>query len=314
VSRAIDGSGVRITASMTGCAHDCGKAGTSPFSIQAWTQAMGLTSHDAMGACNSVVEQLSAELRALKKSYAIVVAGCHLPACKQLMRAMRLRIAISGWTLFCIAHSPVSHEETGDHASRHVTPVSTSILKVRTMRHGTMRLALAITLLGSRAAAQTASVDGRLPQPRSVTIDRSLSDRRAAAMVRAARLFYAFWDTGDASLVREAVSQRFSDNTLPKGRPQGITGLEFASRGFRAALPDLRCSVEDLLVVGDKITARLAFTGTHTGTFMGKPATGRPVKFLAIDVLRVENGKIVEDWHLEDNLTLMQQLGVVPEL
>jgi predicted ester cyclase len=67
-------------------------------------------------------------------------------------------------------------------------------------------------------------------------------------------------------------------------------------------------------VVGDKATARLTFTGTHAGTFMGKPATGRPVKFLAIDILRIEHGKIVEDWHLEDNLTFMQQLGVAPEL
>jgi predicted ester cyclase len=110
------------------------------------------------------------------------------------------------------------------------------------------------------------------------------------------------------------VSQRFIDNTLPKGRPQGLAGLEYASRNFRAAVSDLRCTIEDLLVVGDKVTARLTFTGTHTGPFMGKPATGHQVKFLAIDVLRIENGKIVEDWHLEDNLALMQQLGVVPEL
>ena len=110
------------------------------------------------------------------------------------------------------------------------------------------------------------------------------------------------------------MSQRFIDNTLPKGRPQGLAGLEYASRIFRAAVPDLRCTIEDLLVVGDKVTARLTFTGTHTGPFMGKPATGHQVKFLAIDVLRIENGKIVEDWHLEDNLALMQQLGVVPEL
>jgi predicted ester cyclase len=133
-------------------------------------------------------------------------------------------------------------------------------------------------------------------------------------MVRTARLFYAFWDTGDTAFTREAVSERFADNTLPKGRPQGRAGLAFASRSFREAVPDLRCTVENLLVVGDKITARLTFTGTHTGTFGRRPATGHPIKFLAIDILRLEDGKIVEDWHLEDNLTLMQRLGVVPEL
>jgi predicted ester cyclase len=64
-------------------------------------------------------------------------------------------------------------------------------------------------------------------------------------------------------------------------------------------------------VSGDKITARLLFTGAHKGEFMGHPATGKPVTFFAIDILRIRGGKIVEDWHLEDNLTLLEQLGVV---
>jgi predicted ester cyclase len=182
------------------------------------------------------------------------------------------------------------------------------------MRYIAICGSLATTLLATSVAAQAAAGGRELPQPKSVTVDRSLGAARSEAMVRAARYFYAFWDTGDATFAREAVSERFIDNTLPKGRPQGRAGLEVASRNFRAAVPDLRCTIEDLLVVGDKVTARLTFTGTYTGTFMGKPGTGRPVKFLAIDILRVEDGRIVEDWHLEDNLTLMQQLGVVPEL
>ena len=180
--------------------------------------------------------------------------------------------------------------------------------------HRTICLGLATILLTARAIAQTAGADHELPEPQSVTVDQSLGAQRAAVMVRAARLFYAFWDTGDSTFAREAVSERFTDNTLPKGRPQGLAGLAFASRSFRAAVPDLRCTIEDLLVVGDKITARLTFTGTHRGRFMGRPPTEHRVRFLAIDILRVEDGRIVEDWHLEDNLTLMQQLVAVPEL
>src|SRR6266404_37723 len=82
-------------------------------------------------------------------------------------------------------------------------------------------------------------------------------------------------------------------------------------RLFEVAVPDLHCTIEDLLVSGDKITARLLFTGTHRGEFMGHPATGKPVRYFAIDILRIRGGKIVEDWHLEDNLTLFEQLGVV---
>jgi len=150
-----------------------------------------------------------------------------------------------------------------------------------------------------------------LPQPESMTVDRSLSKADAAQMIKTTRLFYAFWDTGDAGYAAASVDNLFHDNTLPEGRPQGPEGLLFASQAFRRAVPDLHCKIEDLLVSGDKVTARLVFTGTHKGEFMGHPPTGRPVRFSAIDVLRIRNGRIVEDWHLEDNLTLLQQLGVV---
>jgi predicted ester cyclase len=150
-----------------------------------------------------------------------------------------------------------------------------------------------------------------LPQNESMTVDRCLSPADAAQMTRTARLFYAFWDTGNEDDASAAVDKDFRDNTLPDGRPQGPKGLLYASRTIRSAVPDLHCAIEDLLVSGDKVTARLLFTGTHTGEFMGHPATGKPVRFLAIDILRIRDGKIVEDWHLEDNLTLLEQPGVV---
>jgi len=150
-----------------------------------------------------------------------------------------------------------------------------------------------------------------LPQPESITVDRSLSEEEAAQMIKTARLFYAFWDTGNAEYASAAVGNNFRDNTLPEGRPQGFKGLLYASQTFRSAIPDLHCKIEDLLVTGNKITARLTFTGTHKGQFMGHAPTGKPVRFFAIDILRIRGGRIVEDWHLEDNLTLLEQLGVV---
>ena len=166
-----------------------------------------------------------------------------------------------------------------------------------------------LSIVPTQTAAQAQGLP--LPQPESMTIDRSLSKADAEQMIKTARLFYAFWDTGNAEYASAAVDNDFRDNTLPEGRPQGPKGLLYASQTFRSAVPDLHCKIEDLLVSGDKITARLLFTGTHKGEFMGHPATGKPVRFFAIDILRIRSGKIVEDWHLEDNLTLFEQLGVV---
>ena len=166
-------------------------------------------------------------------------------------------------------------------------------------------LSIATTQASTQAQGQS------LPQPESMTADRSLSPADAAQMIKTARLFYAFWDTGNAEYASAAVDNDFRDNTFPEGRPQGLKGLLYASQTFRTAVPDLHCTIEDLLVSGDKITARLLFTGTHKGEFMGHPATGKVVRFFAIDILRIRRGKIAEDWHLEDNLTLLEQLGVV---
>ena len=150
-----------------------------------------------------------------------------------------------------------------------------------------------------------------VPVPASVTIDQGLSSDEAEEIKEAALYYYAFWNTGKKEYLDRALSPDFVDNTLPEGRPQGPEGPMFASHNFRKAVPDLRCEVKDLLISGDKVTVRMVFKGTHQGEFLSVKASGKPVEFIAIDILRIQDGKIMEDWHLEDNLTLFQQLGVV---
>ncbi len=156
--------------------------------------------------------------------------------------------------------------------------------------------------------------DNELVKPKSITIDRSLDKSTADQIIHTAQLFYTFWNTGDQKYLNAGVSPNFIDNTLPAGRPQGPEGLKFASNNFRKAVPDLHCTLEDLLVVGDKVTARLLFTGTFKGKFKEHPPTNKPVKFFAIDILQIKDGKLIQDWHLEDNLTLLQQLGAIKML
>ncbi|MFA2833526.1 ester cyclase [Bacillus paranthracis] len=143
-----------------------------------------------------------------------------------------------------------------------------------------------------------------MPKAKTMTIDPSLSKMEATEIVHAAQRFYTFWDTGKEELLSQTVTKDFFDNTLPKERPQGVEGLKFAAQNFRKVVPNIHCEIEDLLVVGDKVTTRLSFTGTHNG---------KNISFSAIDILHVKDGKITEDWHLEDNLTLKQQLGLINE-
>lgn len=158
--------------------------------------------------------------------------------------------------------------------------------------------------------------DAALPLPARRQVDGSLSAERVAAMTLAARRYYGFWDSGDAALARAALAPDFLDRALPPGRPQGVEGPVLASRQFRAAVPDLRVTVEEMLIVGDRVVGRLRFSGHFSGTFgageHARRGDGRAISFIATDIYRIDGaGRIAENWHLEDNLALLAQLGVV---
>jgi predicted ester cyclase len=138
----------------------------------------------------------------------------------------------------------------------------------------------------------------------------SISDAQRDATMKAVRAFYDFWNTGDETLLQQAVAPNFTDHTLPPGRPQGPEGPAVASRRFRAAVPDLMVTVEKMIVAGDYVTVHMNFTGHFTGRFGQTQGKGQPVPFSATDLVKIENGRITDNWHIEDNLTLLQEMGV----
>lgn len=177
-------------------------------------------------------------------------------------------------------------------------------------------LQLAATVMVSSMAlapAMAATPDSQLVKPQVLIVDKSLAPAKAAANELAARRYDTFWNTGDETLVRSALSLQFVDSTLPPGRVQGIEGPLQASKGFRAAVPDLTCVVEQMLVVGDRVVSHLHFYGHFTGSFKGVQGKGQTINFIATDIYRLADGKIVENWHLEDNYTLLDQLGVLKQ-
>ncbi|MET3550999.1 ester cyclase [Burkholderia sp. 567] len=150
-----------------------------------------------------------------------------------------------------------------------------------------------------------------LVEPHSLTVAADLPAQKARAQILAARRYGTFWDTGDASLAQTALATGFIDRTLPAGRAQGVPGPLAASQTMRAAIPDLRCDIEQMIVAGDRVVVHLHFRGHFTGTFNGTAGSGQTVDFIATDIYRIDHGRIAENWHIEDNLTLMRQLGLV---
>lgn len=144
----------------------------------------------------------------------------------------------------------------------------------------------------------------------SLVVDQSLPASQRDAQILAARRYASFWNTGDAEFASQALDPDFVDRTPPAGRLPGLPGVLAASIAFRSAVPDLRCEVMQMIVAGDRVVTHLRFSGHFTGTLMGRQGQGQPIEFIATDIYRVNNGRIVENWHLEDNLSLLQQVGL----
>ncbi|MEA1677714.1 ester cyclase [Nitrospirillum sp. BR 11163] len=168
-----------------------------------------------------------------------------------------------------------------------------------------------VLALALSATAPVAFAAETLVQPKHVTIDASLPKAQADAEILAARRYATFWSSGDEAMARAALAPDFTDRTLPPGRAQGVPGPLAASAFVRAAIPDLTASVEQLVVAGDRMTVHFRFQGHFTGRFGDVRGKGQTVDFIATDLYRVQNGRIAENWHIEDNLTLLRQLGVV---
>jgi predicted ester cyclase len=167
--------------------------------------------------------------------------------------------------------------------------------------------------LAAQTPTKTASMDGDLATlalPEILITADDIPPGRRAAMLASARMFYQFWNTGDEHLLRQAISDGFVDHTLPPGRPQGPAGPAAAAKAFLAAVPDLKVFVAQQILAGDRVVSHLRFTGHFTGVFNDHKGTGQPIDFIATDILAIRAGKITDNWHLEDNLTFLQQIGL----
>ena len=127
------------------------------------------------------------------------------------------------------------------------------------------------------------------------------------------RSTYERINAGDIAGFGDLVADDFVEHQGGPGLPPTREGtLEFF-RILRAAFPDMRMTVEDLIANGDKAVARVKVTGTHKGEFLQVPPNGTRVVVQLIDIMWFDGaGLVSEHWGVADMLSLMQQLGVVP--
>jgi steroid delta-isomerase-like uncharacterized protein len=128
------------------------------------------------------------------------------------------------------------------------------------------------------------------------------------------RQFYEHVNAGNIDGFAALIADDMIEHEKIEGLPQTKEGVVEFFKMFGAAFSDLRFDPEDVIESGDKAWARVRVTGTNDGEFMGMPATGKSVDVLAVDMIRFnDDGTAAEHWGVSDTMTMMQQLGVVPE-
>jgi steroid delta-isomerase-like uncharacterized protein len=94
--------------------------------------------------------------------------------------------------------------------------------------------------------------------------------------------------------------------------PEPMHGREAWRQNFemmKHAFPDVQAHIEDIVAAEDKVAVRLRIRGTHSGEFLGIPATGRAIDYVSHEFYRVADGLLAEEWICSDMATLLSQLS-----
>lgn len=117
------------------------------------------------------------------------------------------------------------------------------------------------------------------------------------------------WNRGDAAALRRLTTPDFRyhlGGQPPRDRP----GMEAFIAATRRAFPDWRVDVVSTVAEGDQVAVRWRGSVTHGGDFHGIPATGRTITVSGINVYRVHDGRVAEEWEQMDTLGMLRQLGL----
>jgi len=117
-----------------------------------------------------------------------------------------------------------------------------------------------------------------------------------------------FLNKRNVAIVDELFAEDFVNHQGGLGPTGDRESLKQLVGALLVAFPDMRFEIEQLLAEGDKVFLHVIGRGTHTGEFMGIPATGRSVLLAAMSVVRAVDGKCAERWNITDGTGLMQQL------
>lgn len=121
------------------------------------------------------------------------------------------------------------------------------------------------------------------------------------------------WHQGDVGFIDHAYTPNFVAR-VPRSGYQGLDEFRRYVAETRRGIPDIYFYVKQQHAEGDHVVTRFQMTGTHSGDFLGIPATGKTIDVEGVSIHRMQRGRIAESWTVWDVLGLCHEIGVVPAL
>jgi predicted ester cyclase len=114
------------------------------------------------------------------------------------------------------------------------------------------------------------------------------------------RVYDEAFNKGNMAVIDELCAPGFVDHNPSPGQAQGIAALKASLSEMRAAISGFALTVDHIVAEGDLVAAHVTFRGKHTGNLFGLPPTGKDVIGRISDIVRLQDGKAVERWGVED--------------
>jgi steroid delta-isomerase-like uncharacterized protein len=130
--------------------------------------------------------------------------------------------------------------------------------------------------------------------------------------VQTALRLYELINAGQVEQLGDLVTDDYIEHDPIPGQGTGREGaLDRFSILVSALAPHF--TVEDTICEGDRVVVRWTNAGTHVGEFAGIPATGGTFSIAGVDIYRVDDNRLAEHWHVVDQLSMLAQLGLMPQ-
>lgn len=118
------------------------------------------------------------------------------------------------------------------------------------------------------------------------------------------------WNRGNLDAIDRVISADYIQHIA--GVSPGRDGVRQFFHVIRAAFPDIRIDLHQMIAESDMVSWHFTNVGTQTGPFRGIPPTGKQVRVNGFALVRMHDGQFAEAWGEQDNLGLMMQLGALP--